>query len=46
MVVRTNMKDGYGHALFNKVYVFIGKADTFGTKAFDDRRGVVSLRPP
>ena len=43
-VVRTNMEDGYEHALVVKVYVFIGKADTFRIKVQDNRRGIASLR--
>ena len=43
-VVRTNITDGYDRALIVKVYVFIGKADTFGTNVQDNLRGIASLR--
>ena len=43
-VVRTNMTDGYDRALIVKVYVFIGKADTFRIKVQDILGGMASLR--
>ena len=38
------MTDGYDRALIVKVYVFIGKADTFRIKVQDNLRGIASLR--
>ena len=43
-VERTDAEDGYDRALIVKVYVFIGKADTFVIKVQDILRGIASLR--